>query len=592
MSYTIIEVANTHGGNESYLNALLDSFSFYKNNTGIKFQPLHPDNLATKDFVAYDIYKKLHFNPKQWEFFIEKAKKTKDVWLDLFDDYGFEILESNLNLVHGIKLQVSVLFNFALMQKLSLIDLSNIKLIINVASLTEEEIKYHYEKVKDTLNVKEILIEVGFQAYPTAATDSGLSKIEIVKKLFNCKIVFADHIDGKDELALWLPILALTAGADYIEKHVMLSDAFKTEYDFYSSITPEKFAILTERIEMYSTLMKQPFINTREELYLTNSILKPILKNDKSSGQGLSLVRDLDYKRSNQKGLNAIEIEKLLQSYHVLASDVNLGFTLQRHHFKKATVAVIIAARLKSSRLKEKALLKIGDLTSVEKCIKNACSFENVNSVILATSTLESDDALKDYTFSNAVVFHKGDPEDVVDRYLQIIRKLKIDVVVRVTADNPFIDNEILQILLESHFKTGADYTTAKDAAIGTNLEIINASALEKVKSFFPSADYSEYMTWYFANNADYFELNYVNLPEALVRPYRLTLDYDEDLEMFRKIEESLSPKNSEYTLRDVFEFLDANSDINDINSHIQAKYKTDQSLITTLNEKTKIKII
>jgi len=590
MSYTIIEVANTHGGNAEYLNTLIDSFSQYNENIGIKFQPLHPEKLATTDFVAHEIYKKLYFENVQWKSFIANASRTKDVWLDLFDDYGVEVLEDNIQLVHGIKLQVSVLFNFSLVEKLSGLDLSNLKLIINVASLTEEEIRFHYDKIKASLNVKELLIEVGFQAYPTTITDSGLSKIQVVKDLFNCKIVFADHVDGTNELALWLPVLAIASGADCIEKHVMLGDDFNTEFDFYSSITPEKFDILMERVALYNGLMKEPFINKREEKYLTNSILKPILKSHKQKGQGLSLIDDLDYKRSNQKGINAIEIETLLKSHHIIASDIPLGSALRKSHLKKANIAVIIAGRLKSTRLKEKALLKLGEITTVEKCIKNTCNFDNINSVILATSTLESDDALKDFTYSDAVIFHRGDPEDVIDRYLQIIRQLKIDVVVRVTADNPFVDNEILQILLDSHFKSGADYTTAKEAAIGTNLEIINTAALEKVKSFFPDAAYSEYMTWYFANNADYFKLNYVELPSALVRPYRLTLDFDEDLEMFRIIDKSLSDINSEYVLKDVFEFLDANPDISSINSHIQAKYKTDQTLIDTLNEKTKIK--
>ncbi|TVZ28220.1 spore coat polysaccharide biosynthesis protein SpsF (cytidylyltransferase family) [Gillisia sp. Hel_I_86] len=592
MSYTIIEVANTHGGNAEYLNTLIDSFSQYNENIGIKFQPLHPDKLATTDFVAYEIYKKLHFENGQWKSFIVNASRTKDVWLDLFDDYGVEVLEDNIQLVHGIKLQVSVLFNFSLVEKLSGLDLSNLKLIINVASLNEEEIRYHYDKIKASLNVKELLIEVGFQAYPTTITDSGLSKIQVVKDLFNCKIVFADHVDGTNELALWLPVLAIASGADCIEKHVMLSDDFNTEFDFYSSITPKKFDILMERVALYDSLMKEPFINNREQIYLTNSILKPILKKDKYNGNGISLVNDLEYKRSNKNGINAIEIEKLLNSYHILSSDIKAGSTLMKHDFKKATIAVVIAARLKSSRLKEKALLKIGSLTTIEKCIKNACAFENVNNVILATSTLDSDTPLKNYTFSDKVIFHRGDPDDVIDRYLQIVRDLKIDVIIRVTGDNPFIDNSILQILLNSHFKTGADYTTAKEAAIGTNLEIINSSALEEVKSYFPNAAYSEYMTWYFTNNESYFNLNFVNLPNELIRPYRLTLDYDLDLEMFRKIHEHLSVNNTDYNLKDVFTFLDANNEISSINSHISAKYKTDQSLIDTLNEKTKIKTL
>lgn len=590
MSYTIIEVANTHGGKCDYLNTLIDSFSKYEGNIGIKFQPLHPDKLATQDFSAYPIYQKLYFNTDQWQNFIARAHSTKDVWIDVFDSYGLQVLQSNIKLIHGIKLQVSVLFNFALLEELSLIDLSAQKLIINVASLTEDEISYHVDKIKSTLNINELLIEVGFQAYPTTSADSGLSKIQVIKNKFNCKVVFADHIDGNDDFALWLPVLAVASGADYIEKHVMLDSDYKTEFDFYSSITPSKFEVLLQRILLYNNLMLEPFINKREETYLVNSILKPILKVQKYRGQGLSLVDDLDYKRSNQSGINAIEIEKLLNSFHILCTDIAAGEGMQKHHFKKANIAVIIAGRLKSSRLKEKALLKIGELTTVEKCIKNTCSFDNVNNVILATSILESDDALKDFTYNDSVIFHRGDPEDVVDRYLSIIRKLKIDVVIRVTADNPFVDNEILQILLTSHFKSGADYTTAKEAAIGTNLEIINSSALEKVKHFFPDAAYSEYMTWYFANNSDYFKLNYVELPSDLIRPYRLTLDYDEDLEMFRKIHENLCIKSPEYSLRDVYEFLDANSEISEINSHIKAKYNTDQTLIDTLNEKTKIK--
>lgn len=590
MAYTILEIANTHGGSEKYLQEIIKTFDKYKGGVGMKFQPLHPDKLASKDFRDYHIYQQLHFDKNQWKLFLKKANKTKDVWLDLFDDYGVEILEDNLDLVHGIKLQVSVLFNFKLIDELSKIDLSKKKLIINVASLKENEIRYHYNLLKEKLSVEELLIEVGFQAYPTEIEDSGLSKIKRIKAAFDCKVVFADHIDGKDDLAVWLPVLALASGADYIEKHVMLGNNFKTEFDFYSSVTPEKFQRVVENNNLFEALKNEPFINKKEEEYLTNSILKPILKIDKQQGSGLSMLNDFDYKRTNQQGLNIIEIKQLLNSFHVLSTNVKKGTTLQKFHFKKANISVIIAARLKSTRLKQKAILKIGDITAIERCIKNACSFDNINSVILATSTLKSDDALKDFTFNESVIFHRGDPENVVDRYLTIIRKKEINVFVRVTGDNPFIDNDILQILLNSHFETGADYTTAKEAPIGTNLEIINVSALEVVHKHFPNADYSEYMTWYFANNPESFHLNYVRLPEEYIRPYRLTLDYEEDLKMYNIVDKYLSKKNKNYSLKDVLSYLDGNKDVSSINAHIQAKYVVNQELIDTLNDKTKIK--
>ena len=591
MDYIIIEIANTHGGDEAYMNELITTYREYEGKFGMKFQPLHPDKLATPDFKFYNVYQRLHFEKEQWKSFIISANKTKDVWLDLFDDYGVEILKNNLEYVHGIKLQVSVLFNVKLIHELAKIDLSKQKLIINVASLSESEIGYHYELLKKMLKVEEVLIEVGFQAYPTEIEDSGLSKIQQIKDIFDCRVVFADHTEGTDELAVWLPILALASGADYIEKHVMLGDDFKTEFDFYSSITPNIFQRLIEKKSLWKQLSNAPFINKREEKYLTNSILKPILSKDKSSGQGLSILEDFEFKRTNQDGLNIIQIQEILESHHIIRSDIKKGCTLKRHHFKKANTAVIIAARLKSSRLKQKALLKIGKLTTIEKCVKNCCDFNHMNSVILATSNLASDDALKDQTYCDSVVFHRGDPEDVIDRYLQIIRKKEIDVFVRVTGDNPFVDNEVLQILLKSHFSTGADYTSAEEAAIGTNLEIVNVTALEEVKRYFPNAEYSEYMTWYFTNNQEYFKINRVSLPKKLVGPFRLTLDYEEDLEMFKVIHEKLSQTSEDYTLEDVITFLKENKEVSNMNSNIQVKYTVDQDLINTLNQKTKIQI-
>ena len=48
--YVIIEIANTHAGNIDYLNNLLNEFSSYDKNVGIKFQPFKYDEIALEDF--------------------------------------------------------------------------------------------------------------------------------------------------------------------------------------------------------------------------------------------------------------------------------------------------------------------------------------------------------------------------------------------------------------------------------------------------------------------------------------------------------------------------------------------------------------
>ena len=587
----IIEIANTHGGNLDYMLELVSTFSKFDNGYAMKFQPLLAETLATKEFEWYNVYEKLAFTPKEWQLIIQKAKVTKLVWLDLFDTYGVDILEQNISLVDGIKLQVSVLFNYGLFERLKKLDLSKKKIIINIAALDFDEIAFFVHKFEYEIVSEELLLEVGFQGYPTELLDSGVSKIQTVKAKFTNRIVFADHVDATSDYAIWLPIIAFQNGADIIEKHVMLTTR-ETKYDFYSSINILQFEKLVDLIQDLENLSSAVFINEKEKAYLEKSLLKPLLNKNVQAGKGISLIEDFDFKRSPKNGLNIRAIEKLLTNKTILSKSKNQGETIERGDFKAANIAVIVACRLKSSRLVEKALLKIGDLSSVEYCLKNAKKFESIHHVILATSDLPSDAELINCTYDDSVVFHKGHPEDVVQRYLDVVNSLKIDVIVRVTADMPFIDNEILQLLLDSHFKSGADYTSAESAAVGTNLEIINAEALRKVKSYFPSADYSEYMTWYFMNNQEHFKINMVKLPDELVRPYRLTLDFEEDLIMFNIIHKALVAVNPDFNLKSIFAYLDEHPEVAQMNSHLQLKYKTDQSLIATLNEKTKIKTL
>ena len=239
--------------------------------------------------------------------------------------------------------------------------------------------------------------------------------------------------------------------------------------------------------------------------------------------------------------------------------------------------------------MKRKALLKIGSIPSVEMCIKNILKFKDVNSVVLATSTTEEDSELKNYTYNKNVIFHQGDPDDVIQRYLDIIEKKNFDVIIRVTGDCPYLSSDIAEVVLNSHFEKGAEYSNGIGAAVGTNLEVINSLSLKKVKKYFPRADYSEYMTWYFQNNPEEFKLNYVDLPEKWKRDYRLTLDYQADLDLFNKIEEYFLEKNIDYNIDELYKYLDSNPEIVKINSHLTLKYKTDVKLIETLNKYTKI---
>lgn len=588
--YHIIEVANTHGGNLKYLNALIDEFAGFQGNFGMKFQPFKYDRIAAEDFSWYETYKELYFTPEEWQAIIERAGRTKDIWLDMFDTYSVEILSANLEKVHGIKLQASVLYNFEMLDALAEVDLSNIVIQLNIAGYEVEEISTIVDRLKQSLSPKTFVIQFGFQNYPTEFNDAGLSKIEILKSNFpGFELCFADHLDGTSEEALIMPLIAAQAGCSYIEKHVF-HDKMETKYDQFSSVNHANYTKMVGRIEAYQKAFGEPFINEREREYLEKSMQVPVLKNDLNAGDLVSLEHDVAFKRTDQKGLNVKELKELQKSFYILTVNKKSGETLKREDFKKAKTATIVACRMKSSRLPKKAILKIGDLTSIELCLKNLLKFENVDYTILATSTVEEDKQLENYTYSDEVIFHQGDPDDVIQRYLDIIDKLEIDVINRVTGDCPYLSKDIHDIILKSHFDKGADYSTAPEACIGMNVEVINTNVLREIKEYFPRADYSEYMTYYVTNNPLYFKINRIDLPVEYKRDYRITLDYQEDLDLFNEIEAYFKANEIEYSANELFKFLDDFPELAKSNQHCTVVYKDNDELIRRINAATTIK--
>lgn len=588
--YQILEVANTHGGSLNYLFELIDEFQEFKG-YGMKFQPLHPDKIATKDYAWYNVYKELVFKPEEWKSIVQRAHKYKDIWIDLFDEYGVEVFHENRDTIKGVKLQASVLYNQKVLDRLS--SASGLKdqvLIINISGYESSRIEERINYLLIKLRPLDLWIEVGFQAYPTELQDSGFVKIRHVKELFGRVVVFADHADAKGEDSIWLPIVAALNGADVIEKHVRHS-TLETKHDHYSSLPKKQYEGYIKKLTSYLALNSQPFINKRESEYLQNSLQIPISAQRLSSGSLIDISKDLEFKRSGLKGLTSYDIQQLQSGFHILSVDVEKAKPILKKDFKKAIIATIIACRLKSTRLPKKALLKIGSLSSVERCIQSCKRFKDVNQTVLATSNLPEDAELENYCFDSSVIFHTGDPDDVIKRYLTICESLKIDVIIRVTADCPFVSDEIIDLLLKSHFQTGADYTASRISAVGSSAEIINKSALNKIKYHFPNAKYSEYMSWYFQNNPSYFKLNFVDLPSQLLRGYRLTLDYEEDLEMFNLIQNELDSLSLEGSIREIFSFLDTNQEVANLNAHLTLKYQTDATLIKTLNEETKIRV-
>lgn len=589
LPHIILETANFHGGDAERLKQTITEFSGLDYpGTGIKFHAFKPENVALSDFSWYSTIKKFFIHEENWADIIHLAKQNHfKVWLDLFCVYGVEILGKNIDKIQGIKLQPSILDNLEIIDALKPLDLGDKELIINVSGLEISTIESNLKKFKE-LDFKKIILQLGFQNYPTQIEDTSLKKIEILKAAFPGEALgYADHIDAKLPFSRAFPVYAWLQGCTYLEKHICINRK-ETKYDFDSALQPDEIKEMTEEIQRVNRCLTAEFIPANEKKYFEKTLQKPVLNVPLKKGQ---LVADSDviFRRTDKPGLNYKELKDLQGHFFLLNRDVDRLETLSVKDYKKPRIAVIVAVRMKSSRLKQKAILPIQGMSSIERCMDNCLKFPYVDEVILATSTLEEDAVLRDHTLGGKVKFWQGDPEDVISRYLGACRAYDIDVVVRLTGDSPVVSPEIGKIVIESHFQSGTDFTEVVKPTIGTHSQVYNVEALNRVIQLVGRAEYSEHMTLYMTNNPHLFKINYVNLPEELMRDYRLTLDYPEDLEMFNELFKKLAEQNLDSTLINVFKILDENPYIPKINAHRVQVYKSDPELTRLLDEKTRI---
>lgn len=195
-------------------------------------------------------------------------------------------------------------------------------------------------------------------------------------------------------------------------------------------------------------------------------------------------------------------------------------------------VAFIIQARMQSTRLPGKILMPLpfgngipllGRITETLKLSKTN------NSIIVATSITQENDLVETFCKEHNVVCFRGSEDDVLSRFITILKDADYDVVVRLTADNPFIDVDILDMVLEKHCDSGVDYTATKGLPLGMNLEIISVSALLSLASKELSDQDKEHVTL-FLKTSELYKLNNIeSFAKESYKSLRLTVDYPSD---------------------------------------------------------------
>lgn len=195
-------------------------------------------------------------------------------------------------------------------------------------------------------------------------------------------------------------------------------------------------------------------------------------------------------------------------------------------------VAFIIQARMQSTRLPGKILMPLPlgtDIPLLGRITETLRLCKTNNSIIVATSVNPENDLVETFCKDHNIVCFRGSEDDVLSRFITILKDADCDVVVRLTADNPFIDVDILDMVLEKHCGSGADYTATKGLPLGMNLEIISVSALLSLASKELSDQDKEHVTL-FLKTSGLYKLNSIeSFEKESYKSLRLTVDYPSD---------------------------------------------------------------
>ena len=253
-------------------------------------------------------------------------------------------------------------------------------------------------------------------------------------------------------------------------------------------------------------------------------------------------------------------------------------------------IGVIIQARVSSARFSNKVLNNLpfnSNICVLQQVIRRVSKSKLIDEIVVATSTNSEDDKIVEIANMERVSYFRGSLNNVLSRFYNAAVEFKLDLIIRITSDNPCIDWTIIDDVIESHLEFNAHYSSTsliKSFPVGIGCEVINFDVLKKAY-LEASEDYEkEHVTpFIYKSHPEDFKINKYtqNFDNSDIR---ITLDTPQDYALLCTIYENLYYENNFFTLNDILKLFDKKPWLKYINRDVFQK-KVCSSLSEELNE-------
>ena len=220
------------------------------------------------------------------------------------------------------------------------------------------------------------------------------------------------------------------------------------------------------------------------------------------------------------------------------------------------SLGIIIQARSGSKRLPNKVLLKIDKKNLLEHVISRIKSTKFKKKIIIATSSLAKDKKIIQCAKKNNCYFFSGEEKNVLKRYYIAAKKHNLNIIIRVSADSPFIDPVILEKAFNIFKSNKYDYVSniiKPSFPKGMSVEIFSFDCLEKTFLQAKSDTYKEHVTKFMYRKQSNFRTKNFGLKISL-RRFKFAVDTKKDFLKVNKIYDKLkkAKKQHSYKLKDL----------------------------------------
>jgi len=221
-------------------------------------------------------------------------------------------------------------------------------------------------------------------------------------------------------------------------------------------------------------------------------------------------------------------------------------------------ILAVLQARCSSTRFPGKVLAPLLGEPMIVRQVERLRRSSRIDVLVVATSVDPSDDPLVATLDAAGVEVRRGSLDDVVARFSSVVREYGPDHIVRLTADCPLADPEVIDQVIDEHLSGGADYTSnvlAPTFPDGLDVECISGGAFERLESLPLTDREREHVTLGIYGRPREFTLkNVTQVPDR--SQLRWTVDVPEDLAFVQAIYERLYDEDHGFGQASILDLL------------------------------------